>query len=377
MHQVKFYPVGCGDTSQIVLENGRRILMDFHHIADTELNNRPEIDLAGALREELKDAGRDYFDVVAFTHGDEDHVKGSGDFFELEHASKYCGQGRIKIRELWVPAAMLVDIASSSAQLCDRVLLRQEARYRLRQGAGIKIFSRPDMLKTWMADNGIDYESRKHLFVDAGQLVDGFSLSADGVEFFVHSPFVKHTDQGDDLRNTCSLIFNVRFSVNGMTTDYLAIGDSDHEVLADIVHITTYHLRMDRLAWDLFNIPHHCSYTALGPDKGKCETIPVEDVKTLLLQGRPGSYLVSSSDPIDQDVESYEQIQPPHIQARNTYEKYLKEVRGRWFLVTMEEPNRAHPKPLVFEITGGGCSWKKSSLGAYAAVTQAPPPRAG
>ncbi|MEX2148967.1 MAG: hypothetical protein WD793_02025 [Steroidobacteraceae bacterium] len=360
-----------------MLENGRRILMDFHHIADTELNNRPEIDLAGALREELKDAGRDYFDVVAFTHGDEDHVKGSGDFFELEHASKYCGQGRIKIRELWVPAAMLVDIASSSAQLCDRVLLRQEARYRLRQGAGIKIFSRPDMLKTWMADNGIDYESRKHLFVDAGQLVDGFSLSADGVEFFVHSPFVKHTDQGDDLRNTCSLIFNVRFSVNGMTTDYLAIGDSDHEVLADIVHITTYHLRMDRLAWDLFNIPHHCSYTALGPDKGKCETIPVEDVKTLLLQGRPGSYLVSSSDPIDQDVESYEQIQPPHIQARNTYEKYLKEVRGRWFLVTMEEPNRAHPKPLVFEITGGGCSWKKSSLGAYAAVTQAPPPRAG
>jgi hypothetical protein len=65
MHKVIFYPVGCGDTSQIVLENGRRILMDFHHIADTEANNRPEINLVERLRDELEAVDRDYYDVVA------------------------------------------------------------------------------------------------------------------------------------------------------------------------------------------------------------------------------------------------------------------------------------------------------------------------
>ena len=34
----------------------------------------------------LKDANRDYFDVVAFTHLDDDHICGSSKFFYLEHA---------------------------------------------------------------------------------------------------------------------------------------------------------------------------------------------------------------------------------------------------------------------------------------------------
>lgn len=377
MHQVIFYPVGCGDTSQIILANGRRILMDFHHIADTEANNRPEINLAKQLRDELDAADRDDYDVVAFTHGDEDHIKGSSDLFELEHADKYRGNGRIKIRELWVPAAMVVEEATGDQLQSDRVLLRQEARYRLRKGTGVRIFSKPEMIKDWMGSQGIDFETRKHLFSDAGSLVPGFSLANDGVEFFVHSPFVAHTDEGDDLRNSCALIFNVRFIVDGTLTDYLAIGDSEHGVLEDIVRITEYHKHMDRLAWDLFNIPHHCSYLALGPDKGDKETVPVAGVLKLLHQGRPGSYLVSSSEPIDNSKSAYEQVQPPHIQARNAYERYLKEVGGRKFLVTMEEPNYANPKPLIFEISGGGCSWKKTIATGFASATESRPPRAG
>jgi hypothetical protein len=351
--------------------------MDFHHIADTEASNRPEINLAKQLRDELEAADRDDYDVVAFTHGDEDHVKGSSEFFELEHAKKYCGNGRVKIRELWVPAAMVVEEATGDQRQTDRVLLRQEARYRLSQGEGVRILSKPELLKDWMEAQGISFEARKHLFVDAGTLVPGFSLAEDGVEFFVHSPFVAHTDEGDDLRNTCALIFNIRFVVDGTRTDYLAVGDSEHGVLEDIVRITEYHQRMDRLAWDLFNIPHHCSYLALGPEKGEKETEPVARVRQLLRQGRPGAYLISSSDPIDNSKSAYEQIQPPHIQARNTYERYLKEVAGRKFLVTMEEPNHAHPKPLIFEITAGGCSWKRVVPTGTISAIESRPPRAG
>ena len=42
-HKVIFYPVGNGDTSQIVLENGKRILFDFRHLLKTENGEGPEI----------------------------------------------------------------------------------------------------------------------------------------------------------------------------------------------------------------------------------------------------------------------------------------------------------------------------------------------
>ena len=106
MHQITFYPVGNGDTSQIVLENGKRILFDFRHLKKNENGNGAEINLKDRLKDELKAAKRDYFDVVAFSHADKDHIENSTEFFELRYAQKYQGDGRIKINELWVPAAM-------------------------------------------------------------------------------------------------------------------------------------------------------------------------------------------------------------------------------------------------------------------------------
>ena len=67
-HSIIFYPVGNGDTSQIILENGKRILLDFRHRKKTEAGEGPEINLKSRLLKELKDAKRDYFDVVAFSY---------------------------------------------------------------------------------------------------------------------------------------------------------------------------------------------------------------------------------------------------------------------------------------------------------------------
>ena len=87
-HQIIFYPVGNGDTSQVVLHRGRRILFDFCHRKQAEGIDTPEIDLKKRLKGELDAAGRDYFDVVAFTHADADHILGSTEFFELQHAAE-------------------------------------------------------------------------------------------------------------------------------------------------------------------------------------------------------------------------------------------------------------------------------------------------
>ncbi|MBP1312803.1 hypothetical protein [Herbaspirillum sp. 1130] len=383
LHKVLFYPVGNGDTSQIILSGGRRVLFDFCHRGKAEDADTPEIDLKARLKNELKEAGYDYFDVVAFTHADLDHIQGSTEFFELQHAKKYHGEGRIKIRELWVPAAMLLEEADNEHQQEEFVLLRQEARHRLLEGKGILVFSKPQALANWLEprlkERGEAASARDHLFIDAGTLVPGFSLANDGVEFFCHSPFIKHYDDGDIIRNRASLVFNVRFRADGAHYDYLEVGDATWEEIEDIVRTTKYHKNDDRLAWNLYNIPHHCSYLALNEEgqKGDKETEPKPLVKELLLMGKPDAYIVSCSKPVTDVNDSYEQTQPPHIQARNAYARYLKTVGGRKFLVTMEEPNANKPEPIVFEIARGGVTWKRStSIGAAAIITSTPP-RAG
>jgi len=381
LHQIIFYPVGNGDTTQIVLSGGRRILFDFCHREKAADPATPEIDLKARIKAELKDAERDYFDVVAFTHADLDHIQGSTDFFDLQHAKKYQGEGRIKIRELWVPAAMLLEEADKDHQQDEFVLLRQEARHRLLEGKDILVFSQPDALMDWLAPlleaRGETATARDHLFVDAGTLCSNFLLEKDGVEFFCHSPFIKHCDEGDILRNSASLIFNVRFRADGEHYDFLQIGDAEWEDLEEIVKITRWHKNDDRLNWNLYNIPHHCSYLALGDEKGDSETMPKPLVKELLLQGKKDAYQVSCSKPIANDKESYEQTQPPHIQARKAYERSLRDINGRRFMVTMEEPNTYKPEPIIFEVTKGGIALRRSNLIGAPAIVSYTPPRAG
>jgi hypothetical protein len=55
-HQVIFYPVGNGDTTQIVLTGGRRVLFDFCHRGKAEETGTPEIDLKARLKADLKKA---------------------------------------------------------------------------------------------------------------------------------------------------------------------------------------------------------------------------------------------------------------------------------------------------------------------------------
>jgi hypothetical protein len=380
-HRVLFYPVGNGDTSQVHLAGGRRVLFDFCHRDKSEDPETPEIDLKVRLKEELNKASRDYFDVVAFTHADVDHIQGSTSFFELWHAEKYQGKDRIKIRQLWMPAAMLMEEATNDQQSDEFVILRQEGRHRLLEGKGILVFSRPKLLIEWLheklRERGEPTSARDHLFIDAGELVPGFTLAQDGVEFFCHSPFIKHCDDGDIIRNMAALAFNVRFDADGARYDFLEVGDADWEALEDIVRTTKWHKNDDRLDWDLYNIPHHCSYLALSDEKGGNETVPKSLVKELLLHGKRDAYIVSCSRPVPDSKEAYKQVQPPHIQARKAYERYLKDVGGRKFLVTMEEPNANRPEPIEFEITRGGVAWLKGTVIGAPALIAARPPRAG
>ena len=369
MHQVRFYPVGNGDCSQIVLANKKRLLFDFCHRRKAEDKDDPQIDLNSALTAELAAAERDGFDVLALTHLDDDHIANSTEFFFLEHAKKYQGEERKRIGVLWVPAAAILETGLKG----EAAVWRSEARHRLKKGKGIRVFSKPSSLEKWLESEGLSLKERSHLITDAGQLVPEFSLARDDIEFFVHSPFANHADGGTVMRNESALILQATFDVSGRKTRYLMVGDSSWEILEEIVDITRGRGRGERLRWDLYNVPHHCSYLALGPEKGEDRTNPVENVQWLLDQCEDGAVAVSSSDPIPgKDTDD-----PPHRQAAATYRKAIKDRNGRKFIVTMDHPSRAKPKVLEVEVGARGVLLKQVGAAGVGAVTSSRPPRAG
>jgi hypothetical protein len=322
---ITVFPLGNADSLRIDLADGRKVLVDFGNLGDPNDPNDLRCDLAGEIRSDLRKLRRDFLDTVCFTHLDADHCQGASDFFWFRHADKYQGDGRIKINELWVPAAAITEVGLED---CARVI-RQEARHRLVEGKGIRVFSRPDLLKDWMAKNGIEFESRKHLVVDAGQLVPGFSKDRnESAEFFVHCPFAWRTNENNlEDRNQDAIIFQVTFKEDGAETYALLGSDVDHETLALIVQATRRHKREGRLLWDFFKLPHHCSYLSLGPDRGTEETKAVPEVRWLFeTQGRRGGYIVSPSKPIPTKGSKEDECpQPPHRQAANYHRRVARE----------------------------------------------------
>lgn len=374
MTQITCYPLGCADTTLIELQDGRRMLVDYADMASGADGDK-RCDLPALLKADLKAAGRTGYRVVAFTHLDDDHCCGASEFFYFEHAEKYQGAGRHKIETLWVPAGVITEENLDG----DARIIRAEARHRLRKGKGIKVFSRPERLRDWFDAEQLDMDDFRHCFVDAGKLVGGFTLAVDGVEFFAHSPHALRTNErGLEDRNSDSLVFQARFAESGYNTDILFSADVTHEDLAEIVDITRFHQNDDRLHWNVYHLPHHCSYTAIGPLKGVDKTVPVDQVKWLCeMQGETDGYIISPSKPIPwKGTPEDKDVQPPHRQAAEYYRQDVLSSANR-LLVTMSEPSSVSPKPIVIAITSTGAVKIPTGSGGATAAAAVTAPRAG
>ena len=362
-HSLTFFPIGNADTTLIKLSNGQNVLIDYAHMHCDDKEDK-RIDLPTAMDKQVIGD----FDVVCFTHADEDHICRFSEYFYLDHAAAYQGDDRKKIKELWVPANVLVEMNVDG----DARILRQEARYRLKNKYGIRVFSRPKKLKDWCdCQEDICFDDIKHLIVDAGTLVPGFTVAGNGVEFFAHSPFA--SDNLDIDRNNESIVIQATFN-DRCNTKLLLGSDVDHDAWTDIVKITRYYHNEERLRWDIFHISHHSSYTAIGPNKGEEETQPNPEVKWLIEDmGNQRCRIVSPS----WEIIPIDSVQPPHRQAANYYKRITKSKNGIYH-VTMEHPDKNKPDELTLEIDQFNCmslKIKETSNAAFAFGS--PTPRAG
>lgn len=371
MPKLTFYPLGNADCCLIDLENGQKILFDYADVGDSNDDNDLRIDLPEKLRADLEESEKDSYDVVAFTHADKDHTKGLSEFFYLEHAQKYQDEDRIKIDILWVPAAIILEKSPSTD---DHRILRQEARHRLKEGEGIRVFSKPELLEDWLKEQGLELKDREDLITNAGETIPGYIKSADGIEFFVHAPFSRSIEEdGEEIeRNEASLVVQATFECEGEDTKLILGADVGYETWTDIVQITQSNGNKAHLEWDIFKISHHCSYKSLSSDKGEEKTTPESDIEWLFEQGLDKAKLVSTSYPIpDEDTKP-----PPHWQAANYYKGVANDIEGE-FKVTMEHPKESDPKPLVIIIDSSKATIEKRSVSAAALLTDQTSPRAG
>ncbi len=370
MTKMTFYPLGNADCCQISTRDDKRILFDYAHIREAENDEDKRCDLAKLLKEDMQEAGKDAFDIVAFTHLDRDHCGGAGDFFYFEHAEKYQSDDRIKIKTLWVPASAILEEGSKD----DARIIRQEARHRLKEGKGIRVFSRPEKLKDWLESEGLSLDDRKHLITDAGNVIPGMTLADDGIEFFLHSPFAKRLNDGSlEDRNIHSIVVQAVFQEGEQQTKLILGSDVPYDCIQDIVNISKYHGNEERLEWDVFELPHHCSYKSLAEEKGKDKTEPVEELKWLFEeQGQKGGIIVSTSDPIPRD----DTTQPPHRQAANYYKDVVGDLEGE-FIVTMEHPKINKPEPLVVEVSESKARIRKQVVAAGISIISQTGRRAG
>lgn len=371
MHKLTFFPLGNADCCRVDLNCGKKLLFDFAAKRDENDASDRRIDLPRELRADLKSSSRNDYDVVAFTHLDDDHIHGASEFFYLDHSQKYQSAGRVAIKTMWVPAAVIIEDGCED----EAKIIQAEARHRLKSGYGIRVFSRPDKLADWLKKHSLTLADRQHLITDAGQTIPGYGLSSEGVEFFVHSPFGSRLEDGTLVdRNADSLVLHATFVVDGVQTKLILSADVDHVALSEIVRVTKYKKRVERLEWDVFKLPHHCSYTSLGPEKGKDKTQPLADIKWLFEeQGQNSAIVISTSKPIPSDDDD---DQPPHRQAANYHKGHTADRNGQ-FLVTMEHPSTRSPEPLIIEIGATKAKVKKRHQGGSAAAVSTPAPRVG
>ena len=102
MAKITFYPLGNADSAVIEFADGRLMVNDYFC---PDPGTREEDDKRAVMSDELdkilKDKDRGYFDAVAFSHRDRDHVEGAEKYFKMKHAPDNEDYGTVEIRELW------------------------------------------------------------------------------------------------------------------------------------------------------------------------------------------------------------------------------------------------------------------------------------
>jgi hypothetical protein len=364
------FRVGNGDMMLMVLDSGKRILVDIDIRADADDENTETPDVGGQLRKELEDLGRDskgrlYVDAFLLTHPDQDHIRGLKSHFHLGPPGDWSKSAdKILIREQW-SSPIVFRRASKDHTLCDDACdWSAEARRRVKkfreegaQADGNRILIMGEDVDGKTDDIGAIVVKVDSLFSTIARATD------DSFEARLLAPLKADDNAEEELitKNDSSVILRVDLKVSKVVkARYLIGGDAGVAIWERLWDRNKD--RAERLEYDVLVAPHHCSWRSLSydswSDKGE-EAKVNEAARNALGQARGGALIVSSSRPVKDDKDD-----PPCIRAKREYLDILDGPNGEFKCVA----DGSGDKPLVIEISSVGPRIKRVAFAVSVAA---------
>ena len=304
--KVMFWPVGTGDSTTVVVQNGIVLqvdLRDLHSAGDADDDHAALVD---KLVENLPTVnGKPYLSTFALTHPDKDHIQGFHDLLD-----------RVTIGEIWFTPRVFIE---NDQDLCDdAVAFKEEAERRVQEtinsggdvGAGdrVRLIGYDALLKE---DHFVGFpEDRLTVPGNSITEIDGVDYEGD-FNAFIHAPFAEETD-GD--RNNTSLCMQVVLGDNPSKGGVLLFGDIAYPRLRKIIDKTKEAGNEEYLAWKVFLAPHHCSKSAMYQKEGDKEVLKQDILDDLAEYQVDGGVIVASSEKIPlQNASGENQIGRAHV----------------------------------------------------------------
>lgn len=339
------FKVGNGDMTLMLLESGRRLLIDCKiGVVAADDPNDEAPDVGAQLRDRLtRDAsGRLFVDAFLLTHPDQDHCAGLRRHFHLGPPSSWVkADDKIVIREMWSSPIVFRRADRKNAKgghtLCeDAQAWRDEARRRVR------LFR----AQGWLADGdriqilGEDVDGKTDdllpILVSAGSVFSTICGVTDATfSGLLLAPMLADDDAEAEVlsKNNSSVIVRLTLAAGGNPTAgrFLFGGDAEVAIWERVRDRYTD----QELTYDVLMAPHHCSWHSLSWDswsEKREKAVVSERARSALAQAASGAIIVSSSNAILDDNRD-----PPCIRAKREYEAILKPVLGP-FRCVADEP---------------------------------------
>lgn len=344
-----FWPVGCGDSTTIAIDEDVVVQIDLHHVEDSEKDDDPRIPIVDELVELLPTGsdGKPYLAAFGATHLDKDHIQGFAELLE-----------RVTIGDLWFTPRVLweqdqdelCDDAEAFVDEAERRIKKMKAEGAVGSGHRIRIIGFSDALKEHsdiykdLPEGSVTVPGSEFHSVDGDDRSEVFRA-------FVHAPF---KEDAEAERNHTSFGLQVTLTDGDTSARALLLGDLSYPTLKRIFERSDD----DDLAWGIFLAPHHCSKSAMyGRDEGETEDSLKQDLLDKIESAaEEDAHIVASAPPIPEKDE--DGANPPHLIAA---QRYREIVPADHFLCTGEHPNAEEPEPITFEISEDGVSLRAAA----------------
>ena len=371
---VTFFPVSNGDMTLIELENRQCILTDINiRLAADDDEDEQTPDVAGMLRERLKERGRDckgrlYVDTFCLSHPDQDHIAGLERHFHLGPPEDWSeDEDKILIKEMW-SSPVVFRRASENNSLCDDAKAwNKEAKRRMElyrdKGDSITCGDRILILGE---DENIKTDDILEIVIKIGDKICKSNCQDDHVfSARLLGPLPPSTDEDgtEVVKNRSSVILRYSFHVKGKKDRCLFLSGGDTEVeiwkrLWGKCHVREF----GWLEYDILQAPHHCSWGSLSFDgwSEEGENAKVDkDARSALSCCRGGAVIVSSSKKIKDDDDN-----PPHYRARKEYIDIVDGDDERFYCTEDEWDTSGQALKFTIDVHGPKKSSAKSDAAA-------------